>query len=479
MLKVIVIVCSIIFFLTSTAIVFYWRDANYVPDAADLIFNFVLIPLGLSCIILLPYFLYKAVLKRRDQSKNVDRSEDKVEQQRRDLDVEPQIIPVHLKVYSGHVCHALGWDETMIESMIQLQAPCLDPRLSESLGTSILSYRIEDLDDLIQDQLKVLSPDQSPSDTASLYHLRSRLDRIENLIQLQLNQHVEEVLAISEHIKRSKQYYHSKHAQYYEMHPAWKDAKAAIKPHREEIYDHVVQLDQLNIHIILPEHVMHCIEEYKIEQRIEQYFQELDIDLDTIDCRIDYMSPQNHLLQWQTLMQQLSLQEYQCSLCIVVDSEIDADYINERLSSGHNYVASEFSASLIMSSIAQNIDGLEQYRNLAFSVGAQSIQKMLETFSIDLEQYKDEKPYVVISEANGQIKTLRMLKEALHSSPFETYHQLYAQSALGNAQSLSKLFSFILTSQLDPLKHTLFYSGTQLAMQAIFIPQQVEENVDV
>ena len=54
MIKVILMVIMAVFFSVALLVTWYWRDAAYAPDSLDLIRYFILLPLGLSFVLLSP-----------------------------------------------------------------------------------------------------------------------------------------------------------------------------------------------------------------------------------------------------------------------------------------------------------------------------------------------------------------------------------------------------------------------------------------
>lgn len=58
---------SSIFLLLSMVIIYYWRDIQYDPSALDLVSYFFILPVLLSLILLAPYFIYQAYIRRQEQ----------------------------------------------------------------------------------------------------------------------------------------------------------------------------------------------------------------------------------------------------------------------------------------------------------------------------------------------------------------------------------------------------------------------------
>lgn len=491
MIKVIFICFGTLFLLISTTVIFYWRDTQYAPNHSDLIFNFLLLPLGASLLFLVPYFVYKAVLFQREKkmNQNMDQEQQANAEQHQQLNTDPDansnFETVSFKVYSSHILHALGEDDRLVQALSHIQAPSLDLDLSKQLDTTILSYRIAEIDDQLSDKMHEEEETEQILRDKFTADLNARLLRLEYLVQHVLQQHLEEILVIIDHIQRSKRFYHpsqnqaSKVPSYanqqlsYEIERGWELNETELQHHKStETIEYIEPLERFNIHLILPHDLRNGLDQEQFQHRIEQFLIECGIDPQDIKYQIHFMPPEQHLNQWINLLKQLSLAQAQCALCIAVDSDIDADYLNDAHHLEQQYVAAEFAASLCLSAAEQAIEGLDQYRKLELSIGESSISKVIERFVLDVQQFNEEQPCVLIAEKSGDRKTIQLIQRILSSSPIESDHLLYANQILGHSQNLAKLFSFVLMAQFDQSKYGLFINTQPLNIQAVISPAQ-------
>lgn len=495
MIKIIFICFGTFFFLIVTIVIFYWRDIQYIPNHSDLIFSFLLLPLGASLLVLLPYFVYKVVLlKRKNKIKpSMDKEQQTItgqsQQGNTDLNTASSVETISLKVYSSHILHALGQDECLIQALHNIQAPSLDLDLSARLDTTILSYRIAEIDDQLRNTINSDKQSEQLFTDNLTAQLNMRLLRLQCLIQHLLLQHLDEIIIIIDHIQKSKRFYHSSqnpayHSQNnanqhcsYKIERGWELNETERQDNEAtDKLEYIAPLESMNIHLILPDNLCDKFDENQFQYEIKQYLCANGIESQHIKYQIHFMSPKEHLDQWSNLLKQLSLDQAQCALCIAVDSDIDMEDLSDVEYFEHQCVAAEFAVSLCISATEQYIKDINEYRNLNFSIGESSISKMIERFGVDVKQFSKELPCIIISEKVGKRKTIQLVQQIMTSTLVESDHLLYALQALGDSQNLAKLFNFVLMTQFDQSVYGLFLSAQPSGVQAVITPLEYRSN---
>ena len=111
-----------------------------------------------------------------------------------------------------------------------------------SYGLPLLSYRIKDLAETNDEDIQ--------------YAASPRQVRIMSLIRQQLEQNIENLYRLAEHLKRSILFYESHQIREYHMHPAWVDPNSEYEDVETPVVE-VHRLNRLNLHIFLPEDLLH------------------------------------------------------------------------------------------------------------------------------------------------------------------------------------------------------------------------------
>ncbi len=236
------------FILIGLVVVYYWRDIQYQPESADLINYFLILPMVITLILLLPWLIYKAYQtyqQKKQQTLDTEQNQESGATEQQDAGPESKWLTLNL--YAAGAYSALGENDAILEGIKAFTSPELDHKLLNFQGLPILSYRIEFLDQ------------QSESEEDEQSFLSVRQQRITALIHHQIEQHTELLLSIADHLKRSSLFYESQNLHEYRMHPAWSDpAFSGDEDETESMQiEQVYRLDKLNLHILLPEDVVH------------------------------------------------------------------------------------------------------------------------------------------------------------------------------------------------------------------------------
>src|SRR5690606_6007079 len=206
------IVLSII---NTALVIYYWRDTQYNPSNMDFLLYFGILPLLICLLLLTPYFICKAVkFYKKIQQEKKDRAHKSLQVQQQKLENKEELYQAienyKLNIFSADAWHSFGENTEILQHMKQFKSPELDSELLNRFGLPILTYRIHAVERLIE---------ENGTNEEMLPTLREQ--RIQQLIQQQLEQHEESLSLISEQLKRSALFYDHELAYQYRMHPGW------------------------------------------------------------------------------------------------------------------------------------------------------------------------------------------------------------------------------------------------------------------
>ena len=458
MLKMIIATLLSIFVLVSAMVVFYWRDIKYEPSGFDFLIYFAAIPVALTLLVLSPRLMQKWI-KARQQYKRQQASAAQNNPNQPMLST-AQVAALewtHLNVFASSSLSAMGENEQHLQALQDYQSPELDHNLLNGYGLPILSYRITDLDDLVDEQAQ--------SDL--------RQSRIMALIQQQLEKNTEALWHIAAHLKQSALFYDSQLAQVYRMHPAWIDPTAEDTDHDiETTREPVSRLNQINVHIILAENLLHVWDEAFSSKQVQDYLLELGIFEPQIQIEYHYWGIETAYWQWLDLLKQTQLLAAEVSLMLCVDSEIDQELIDEKVWANENYLPAEFIASCILAAPTVEIQQLAPSKSIRIASNSPQIAAALASLQLgELAQYEDEAPFVLVLDQPTNIKQLKKLEQNFSQSPIEPHHYLFSQAGAGHTQHLSKIFGFMLGMSLPEDSVAMVYTAEHAQTQ-VFIGAQ-------
>ena len=200
MIKVIVSTILALILITSSLVIYYWRDVQYDPTGMDMLQFFILLPVCAGLLLLSPWLIYtslKAYQTGKAQKLEAAKNKEQHLQQQSELEKnkEKPVEELTLKVYSSAAIHSFGENQDIIDAMQAFKSPELDETLANHYGLPILSYRIRSLDELL--------PEAEENDT--LHSMR--VQRINLLIQQQMEQHSESLYHIATHLRKSAMFY--------------------------------------------------------------------------------------------------------------------------------------------------------------------------------------------------------------------------------------------------------------------------------
>lgn len=439
MIKMIFGVFISIFFIVTAVVVFYWRDTQHDPTTQDMLLFFGLLPLAISTVIVMPFYLKKWYQESQEQKLKVQQAQ----AQEPELEVKelpPEKIEwIHLNVFSANTYSALGEDQAIWDELKNFKSPELDQKLLNGYGLPILSYRIADLDD-----------QQDADEQDDFSHKNQRQLRIEALIKHQLEQNTQTLWAIAEHLKQSALFYEAQMAHEYRMHPAWIDPNVNVDQleSAERSVSQVAKLTRLNMHVILAEDLLHVWDEQATQEMIAAFLDELGIIQQKFHVELHYWGRETAYKEWMDLLQHSQKLDDMVSMVIVVDSEIDQDTVDEKTWMSDQYIPSEFVGSCCIAKSSVLINDLVPQKTIKIALNEGQLLNSLEQLEQQaLAQYEQDQPFVVQLDDITDLRVLKRIEKNFGSTPIEQHHYLYMKSSVGQTEHVAKIFGFMLALQ--------------------------------
>ena len=465
MIKIILGVLITVFVLVSTVVVLYWRDTNHDPSTQDLLIFFGLVPVAFSLLILMPFFIKKWYDDQQEKKNNPELAEEK---QQKEESVAEEIEWINLNVFSSGALSALGENESIWDELKNFKSPELDQQLLNGYGLPILSYRISEIDDL-------MAMDEEESES----FLNARQRRMEALLKLQLEQNTETLWQVAEHIKQSALFYEGQLVHEYRMHPAWIDPNANTEEDysTERTVEQVPRLNQLHIHLILAEDLLHTWDESSTQELLAEFLNQLGYIPQKFHVEHHYWGKETAYKNWLDLLQQIEKTTESVSLLIAVDSEIDQDTVDEKTWVSDQYTPSEFIGSCCVAPDSVLINGLEPQKTIKIALNERRLFNTLEQLNNDkLEQYEEEQAFVIQLDDITDLKVVKQLEKNFGDTPIEQHHYLYVKQSVGQTENIAKVFGFMVALQGSEALMTMVYSCDQPRTQALI---QTSEKQDV
>ncbi|AYX97394.1 hypothetical protein ACUTA3_09560 [Acinetobacter baumannii] len=460
MIKKILLSFIAIFTVVSGFIIFYWRDVQYNPNKSDFFLYFLLLPAIITLVILSPwliYSVYKSYKEKKEQAANQSQDDDS---QKPSAAIEQPLEQLDFNVYSAFAIHALGENETIIEEIQNFKSPELDEQLLNSYGLPLLSYRIKDLAETNDEDIQ--------------YAASPRQVRIMSLIRQQLEQNIENLYRLAEHLKRSILFYESHQIREYHMHPAWVDPNSEYEDAETPVVE-VHRLNRLNLHIFLPEDLLHVWNDEQSNDLILEFFTEIGIISQKVHIEYHFLGERVAYQEFIHLLKRIQKKEHEVFLMLAVDSEIDQDLIDEKSWMVKDYIPAEFAASCLLADPSLKIEELEPAKNLKIVVGQEKAAKVLHTLNLnELPQYEGDEPYVLILSDQTDIKAAKQLQQQFAQTSVEPHHYIYVKSSLGHTQHLVDIYGFMLSMHFP--EHIVPFVFGENTVSAHTFVQSVTEN---
>lgn len=229
----------------------------------------------------LVYSAYKNYKEKKEQAINHDKDD---ANQKQTVVADAPFEQLDFNIYSSFAVHALGENESIIAELQNFKSPELDDQLLNSYGLPLLSYRIKDLDEDNHEESEYASPRQV---------------RMMLLIKQQLEQNIENLYLLAEHLKRSTLFYESQQAREYHMHPAWVDPESEYDDVQMPIVE-VYRLNRLNLHILLSEDLLHIWNDDQSNELILEFFAEIGIPAQKIHIEYHFLESNWLTKSWST-----------------------------------------------------------------------------------------------------------------------------------------------------------------------------------
>lgn len=429
MIKKIISVVLLVLVVVASVMIVYWKDSQFDPTTQDIWLYLVILPLVLGSIFLAPWLLFKAYRVYQQRQKELATQKEEISAK---SETESQAVPewITVNIFSSYAFATAGENNEILDAILDYQSPQLDTELVNAYGLPILSYPITDL---IVEENEI---EQSV-----------RQQRIRALITQQIEQQHITLSNIAEHLKRSSLFYETEHVQAYRMHPAWMNEQ--YDDHEDDVSsispESVSQLTRLNLHVFLPEDLLHFWDDHENNKFLEQQLIQLGFIPEKIFIEYQFVSAVSAYSQWNELLKRVATKSDEVTLIFAVDSEIDQELIEERFWQHQNYIPSEFIASCCVAAEPIFIESLEPFKQLKICMNhSDSVVLMSDLQLYDLPQYQDEQPFVFILEQATDFGMAKLLNQHFNQTPIEPHHYIYACSLLGHTQQVSKIYGAML-----------------------------------
>ena len=452
-------------------VIFYWRDIQYDPTGADLLNYLLLFPLILCVILWSPVFIYHAIKahqKRKEQQKQAQ-----VEQHLDDDNQQVEAVEIqwlNLNIYSSSAYSAFGENDEILDEIKKFKSPELDTQLQNAYGLPMLSYRIHTLDHVITNQ----------DDDEAVDHPRHM--RIQALIEHQLEQHAETLWQISQHLKQSALFYDSELAYEYRMHPAWIDPTSEYdnnEPEEQSDVQQVVKLNRINIHMLLPESMLHAWNEEQSSGVVQDYLSSLGVITQQIHLEHHYFSQETAYKDWMLLLEQISQQSEEITFILNVDSEIDQELLDEKTWLTDHYLPAEYASSWCLASSSLPLLDIKPLKQLKIALNEANLANQFASPAMkQLEQFKDIQPFVLMLDDITDIQTMKKLNQIFDRSGIESHHFIHTKQSFGHTQHLAKVFGFMLSMHLPDELMAMIYSTDQMSTHC-FLHACEDSNIPV
>lgn len=474
MIKIIISSFISIALLINSCVILYWRDTAYDPAGADLLCYLLILPIAVTAAVLAPYLIYRYLKYRKENQAEKEIQAAAFEKQQAQQLIDSSKAPAmqssefSVHIYAAAAWHSFGENEAIIEQYKQFKSPELDASLLNAYGLPVLSLRIQDLDDLLQD-----------AEDDETMHMPMREQRISHLINHQIERHAAVLADVAEHLKDSAMFYDSEIAYQYKMHPAWMGNIDADGEFEEEPADHAAKplhrLNLLCIHLLLPEEMIHSWNHALSEQMEQTLAEQFSIVPAQIYIEQHFISQHSAYAEWLKILERISQQEHAFSLVISADSEIDQALLDEKFWQSEQYIAAEYVSSWCIANVQTEMKALLPCKTLKMTLNEASIQDYLQDHQLNHHvQFQQDKPCVLILDDASNVCAAKKLQQKFMDSAIEPYHFLYGQAYVGHTQKLSSIFSFMLGTFFPEDVHSLVYSAEQENIYALFQGWQEE-----
>lgn len=448
MIKKILATLTVIFVLICGLVIFYWRDVQYDPSAQDFVLYLLVLPVAITLLLLSPWLIYRGYRAYQDKQAALEQQKQQQvlqQQQYAEQAALPQKAVTQwqtVQVYSAHAWSALGEDQSIIEALQDFRCAELDKELCNAHGLPILSYRITDLDQQVTEQ----------QDNLEFSWLSLRQQRIQALIQQQLEQQSAVLWQIAEHVQQSTLFYEGKQSTEYRMHPAWVNPNAASTESSTEVPTPraVSRVDGLHFHLILPDNLALTWDQPQSEEVLTSVFQSLGFEHHQLKLDYHFVDADQAYNMTLKQLQRAAQNSTWVTLLLVADSEIDQDYLDEQTWQQSHYVPAEFVASCCITQPNLQLQDLEATQFLSIASAQPDLSDVLQQAAWgDLAQYEAEQPFALILDDVKQPKVVRQIEQYFANTAIQQQHYLLQHDSTGSSQTLAKAYGLLLGLQIQ------------------------------
>ena len=451
-MKMISGILSVVLIIVGSTTVFYWRDTGFEPAVMDLVKFLILVPIGITCILLTPYMVRRFL---HDQNEKKKKTEETATVDKEQNIPEPVSKPdqYDFNIYSTSAWHAFGENTEIHEGLKRMVSPELHSQLLNEKGLPILSYAIK-------------SPElDHDTDDAEM----EQQHRLIAFIEHQLSHNADVLSTVVEQLKKSARHYHIQPSYQYKLHAGWYSEDVKVEDpddFQDEISDDgISRLDCLSIHIILNETVTTWCSEDIFREKIEQFFEHYELESSRLELKFHYLNALDSQQKWFDLLKDIHRQQYSVSFLLCLDSDMDQRILDEKIWNDTDYIPSEFISACVLAPSTQEVEALEISAKLRVKEFAESLKNTVadaELLSMDDTELQDVQ-FFILNNMTSAAKA-RQFNRFIADIALEPEQFIYTRQGLGSTQELSTIFGFMVgmlpSNQASVLYSTEFEKNT-------------------
>ncbi len=430
-MKMISGILSVVLIIVSSMTVFYWRDTGFEPAVMDLVKFLILVPVGITCILLTPYMV-RSFLQSQNEKKKKTEETATVDKEQNIPEQVSKPDQYDFNIYSASAWHAFGENTEIHEGLKRMVSPELHSQLLNEKGLPILSYAIK-------------SPELDHDSDDAEMELRHRLI---TFIEHQLSHNADVLSTVVEQLKKSARHYHIQPSYQYKLHAGWYSEDVTAEDpddFQDEIPDDgISRLDRLSIHIILNETVTTWCSEDIFREKIEQFFEHYELESSRLELKFHYLNALDSQQKWFDLLKDIHRQQYSVSFLLCLDSDMDQRILDEKTWIDTDYIPSEFITASLLAPSTQEVEALKISAKLRVKEFAESLKNTVadaELLSMDDTELLDVQ-FFILNDMISAAKA-RQFNRFIADSALEPEQFIYTRQGLGSTQELSIIFGFM------------------------------------
>ncbi|AXY57329.1 hypothetical protein CDG60_12585 [Acinetobacter chinensis] len=454
-MKMIAGILSVVLIIVGSTTVFYWRDTGFEPAVMDLVKFLILVPVGITCILLTPYMV-RSFLQFQNEKKKKTEETATVDKEQNIPETVSKPDQYDFNIYSTSAWHAFGENTEIHEGLKRMVSPELHSQLINEKGLPILSYAIK-------------SPELDHDSDDAEMELQHRLVAF---IEHQLSHNDDVLSTVVEQLKKSARHYHIQPSYQYKLHAGWYSEDVTAEDpddFQDEIPDDgIPRLDRLSIHIILNETVTTWCSEDIFREKIEQFFEHYELESSRLELEFHYLNALDSQQKWFDLLKDIHRQQYTVSFLLCLDSDMDQRILDEKTWNDTDYIPSEFITASLLAPSTQEVEALKISAKLRVKEFAESLKNTVaddELLSMDDTELQDVQ-FFILYDMTSAAKA-RQFNRFIADSALEPEQFIYTRQGLGSTQELSIIFGFMV-GMLPGNQTSVLYS-TEFEKNAVII----------